>query len=103
MQGLVQARVVEAVSNRCSDGHAIPSERSAFLELTKGRGFYGESANVNLAIFSSISRVSLPSTLEGSPYLADVVPDCAAHHLESQELMLRPATEVDALENSPVP
>ena len=43
----VRARVAAAVRGATSGSPAIPNTRSAFLELTKGRSLYGDSANVN--------------------------------------------------------
>ena len=81
----VQARVATAVREATSGSPAIPNTRSAFLELTKGRSLYGDSANVNLSSFSSIGRVSLPSDLQDAPELMQVAPSSATHFLENEE------------------
>ena len=78
---------------------AIPSTQAAFQELLRGRAVYGDSAvNPNLATFSSVARVSMPTSLAGSPYLNDVLPHDQLHHLEgSLQRMLRDTHEFEAV------
>ena len=100
-QAGLHAQVIHAVLER-REGHAIPSQRSAFMELTRGRAIYSdEPGNINIAAFSTIDKVSLPDSVEGAPLLDDVVAPCATHYLENPELMLRPEAEIRACDPPP--
>ena len=61
------ARVRELV-DRTLPTFAIPGQRAVFLKLLRGRGEHdARDGGFSLAIFRSVSRISLPSTTAGSP------------------------------------
>ncbi len=100
-QARLEAQAFRAVYRRL-DGPAIPGQRSAFRELTRGRQLYSEDGgDINLASFSTIARVSLPKDLRDSPLLSAVLPAEANHFLENIELMLRPEHEIQSMEPPP--
>ena len=73
-QAEVTARVAGLVSDLFSVNVAIPTPQSAFLELTRGRSIYDEkAAGANIARFSSAAGVSLPDSVQGAPYLDEVI------------------------------
>ena len=53
-----------------------PGPAAAFRELLRGRHIYedGADAGLNVARYTTPENVSLPTTLEGSPYLDEVAP-----------------------------
>ena len=74
LQEEVQARVRRRAAALIPDD-VIPPPQTAFHELLRGRDMYNMStANPNLATFTSVAGISIPSDLSGSPFLDDVLP-----------------------------
>ena len=99
IQAEVTARVIELVDYMHSIDVAIPSPRSAFLELTRGRSVYDDkAAGANIARFSSAAGVSLPETVLGAPFLDEVIPAWMQIFFEnSMERMLRSKHGLDGV------
>ena len=62
------ARVRELV-DRSLPTFAIPGQRVAFLKLLRGRGVY----DMRDGGFLSVSKISVPATTAGSPFVETVV------------------------------
>ena len=97
-QAMAEARAAEGIDDFLS-GHAIPSQRAAFLELLRGRSVYDvDSASMTLAPFSTVAAVSMPSDTDGSPELRSIAPPAALHYLEKgMQRMLRPRHEFNEM------
>ena len=100
-QAAVYARISRALSDQLvEDGEvAIPSQEAALEEVLRGRGLYEPSGDINLAPFSKLADISLPSSVEGAPFLDDVAVGTSAYHYTregSEERMVKPSEELDA-------
>ena len=93
-QAKAEARAVAGVDDLLG-GEAIPLQRSAFLELLKGRGVYDvDTAGMTLAPFTTVSAIPMPQTTAGSPWRSDVAPGPALQYLErGTQCMLRTEQE----------
>ena len=97
-----QREVTARATKLCGDMHAavdaIPSQQAAFRELLHDRSIYedGASAGLNVARCSTADSVSLPESLEGSPYVDEVMPTELFHYLlHAMERMTRSASELE--------
>ena len=97
-----QPEVTARATKLCGDMHeavdAIPSQHAAFRELLRGKSIYenGANAGFNVARYSTADSVSLPESLEGSPYVDEVMPTELLHHLENaMERVSRSASELE--------
>ena len=86
----------------CGDMHAavdvIQSQQAAFRELLRGRSIYEDGANdgLNVARSSTADSVSLPESLEGSPYVDEVMLTELLHYMENaMERTTRSANELE--------
>ena len=98
-----QSRVAASVDFAWDGFNAHPTPAAAFKELLRGRSVYDLSAaGVNVAPFTKLADLSLPSSLEGAPELAAVLP-AGEHHFLSDglERMLRAPSEFNAREEAP--
>ena len=91
--------MIELVDYMYSFDVAIPSPKSAFLDLTRGRSVYDDkAAGANIARFSSAAGVSLPESVRGAPFLDEVIPAWMQIVFgNSMERMLRDARELEGV------
>ena len=84
---------------------AHPTPAAAFSELLRGRSVYDmAAAGVNVAPFTTLESLSLPSSLDGAPELADALPEEERHYARGGlEHMLSAPSEFNALEDEAPP
>ena len=97
LQTLTQRRLELACGQWMSDRRALEPEE-CLSRLLKGRSPYGDSASATLASFSH-SRLSLPDSVHGGPYVEDICDAEVSIMLSDFERhMLRPKAEVEVVQ-----
>ena len=97
-QAGVHALIYDRLDSLLSSKEAIPDQQASLRAMLHGNSVYdGVASQANLANFSKVASVSLPTTLDGTRFVGELVPDDSRHFLEqSYERMLRPSAEVEA-------
>ena len=98
LQSQVTARVEGLVEAMHDSAIVIPAPQAAFSELLRGRSCYDlqPSAGLNVARYTTAKNISLPTTLEGAPFLDEILPDSLHHFLgDAMERMLKTTEELD--------
>ena len=91
----VAARTATLVDSMVAQ-NAIPSQQAAFTDLLRGRQIYGDpgSAGLSVARYTSPGNVSIPTSVEGSPFLHEIMPDALDQYLcNAMERMRRSPDE----------
>ena len=95
------ARIVDLVLSRHAAKVAIPSGRSAYMELMRVRKNYDEdkATGANVARDSCADGVSLPETVAGAPFWDAVLPSFMQMFLEdAMQRMIRTEQEFKGVE-----
>ena len=100
-----QTRTEGAVHRAWSSFSAHPTPAAAFSELLRGRSVYDmAAARVNVAPFTTLESLSLPSSLDGVPELADALPEEERHYVRGGlEHMLSAPNEFNARDDEAPP
>ena len=98
LQQQVTARVEGLVEAMHDSTIAIPAPQAAFSELLRGRSCYDEqpSAGLNVARYTTAENISLPASLNGAPFLDEILPTSLHQYLgDAMERMLKTTDELE--------
>ena len=90
-----RARYLSSLTQSTGDLDGVPTPEAALKALLQGRSEYGSELPTTLAA-CALERISLPTSLVGSPPAEELLDEDARRYLQCPEQMLRGEEEIEA-------